>query len=169
MKNAVRLIIGTILGLGIAYAAFVFLATHSGHPNTRASDFVPNAVKAAVQPWPVRAKTMLERMLSGGSAEPVASSSLAAIHPTGKSPKLAGFEVLPNGDGLSVKMKIDWQGGILGTAYSTIIVWELNEKNHIRAAATQDNSPTGIADPNAKQLDDYFRTDFYPILCKNLQ
>lgn len=169
MKNLIRIVVGTLLGLCIIVFVLTFLARKNGHPNVTVSDFVPNAVKAAVEPWNTRAQVTLGKMLQGKDASTIAASAINCVHPTGKNPSLSAFEVRPNGNGISTKFEISWQGGFTSTAYKTIIVWECNNQSHVRASASQDTAPVQITAEAQKKLDEYFRTEIYPVLCQNLK
>jgi hypothetical protein len=45
----------------------------------------------------------------------------------------------------------------------TDVAWELDEQGHIAATIASDNAPISVAASNARQLDEYFRGEVYPI------
>jgi hypothetical protein len=169
MKKIIRIIVVAILVLLIgAIALTIYLNTH-GHPDVRVADFVPNAVKATVQPWNVRAQAMIPKMFEGENRQTIAKSIQGIAHPTGKNPQFGSLDVRPSGDGISARFEIAWQGGLSANDYKTVVIWECTQQNHLRAEVTADSAPIAADKANLKKLDDYFRTEIYPALCKDLQ
>ena len=169
MKRIIKIVAIAIALLVIGAAGLtMYLNTH-GHPEVRVSDFVPNAAKAVVQPWNVRAQTTVDKMFQAGNRQTVANTIQGVTHPTGKNPQMRSVDVRPNGDGISTRFEVDWQGGFSASNYKTIVVWQCTQQNHLLAEVTQDTAPITADAANLKKLDDYFRTEIFPALCKNLQ
>ena len=61
------------------------------------------------------------------------------------------------GDRLSIRLRVDWQGGFSGTPHSTVVVWETRRRGHIKAQIIQDTAPTPVF--NKQRLDELFRAD----------
>jgi len=116
-------------------------------------------------PWIDRADTTTRTMLAGPSGLTAAKIIQAITHPTGKNPSLRTFDVRRMGDRISVRLSTSWQGGFVGTDYTTVVVWEFSEGGHISAKVIADD--TMIGPGNARQLDDYFRLEFFPVLRSN--
>ncbi len=169
MKKLIKIIVAVILLLVIgAVTLTIYLNTH-GHPEVRVADFVPNAVKATVQPWNVRAQAIIPKMFEGENRQTIAKVIQGVTHPTGKNPQFESVDVRPSGDGISTRFEVSWQGGLSSKSYKTIVVWESTQQKHLRAEVTADTAPIAADAANLKKLDDYFRTEIYPTLCKNLQ
>jgi zinc-ribbon domain len=151
----------------VGWFAYHFLLGREGRDavNIVASKTV---VGAEIIPWADRADSALRAMMGGQSAQVIATSIRRITHPSGESERLTDFEVRKVSDGLSVRFNVAWNGGILGTAYSTVVIWELNEHQHVRAVVTQDNGPFGVDGENKQRLEEYFRTEVYPLLISNL-
>ena len=169
MKRITKIIVGAIATLVIAVTGLTLYLNAHGHPGVRVSDFIPNAAKAIVQPWNVRAQAMVEKMFQTENKQTVSKVIQGITHPTGKNPQMQSVDVRPNGDGISTRFEVDWQGGFSSGNYKTIVVWQCTQQSHVLAEVTQDTAPIAADAANLKKLDDYFRTEIFPALCKNLQ
>jgi len=136
-----------LIGLGVLLAAV--LTTFTAHTQP--------------QPWPVRVKLTLIRMLDGPGGVTVAQTIQRITHPTGSDANLQNWDVQPVGDGVQVKLYVTWSGG-LGAAHTTAVAWDFNRRHHRSAAVLSDNAPFPVAEKNARQLETYFRDQLYPYL-----
>jgi len=134
----------------------------------------PTVVKVAetatipFKSWTEQAEGKLNQMMEGKSAQGLASHVQAITHPTGKSPKLSSFSIRRVGEQLSVRFDVTWKGGVSASDYTTRVVWELDKDHHIRATVTDDNAPFAPDAASKQKLDEYFRTECYPVLVSNL-
>src|SRR5580698_5806213 len=90
---------------------------------------VAAVAQAQPQPWPVRAKLTLIRMLQGPSGVAVAQSVQRITHPTGSDANLQNYDIQHVGDGMSVKLYVTWSGG-LGAAHTTVVAWDFDYRHH---------------------------------------
>lgn len=128
-------------------------------------------VAGRVVPWVDRAETAVRNMLDGQDGA-VASSIQTLTHPTGENPSLGGYVVRRVGDRLSVRISVNWQGGLVkmdgrGANYTTDVVWELSEAGHASTTIVSDTSAIKVSRANARRLDDWFRAEMYPVLHDN--
>jgi hypothetical protein len=162
-------VIIAIFLFAITIAGLVIYAHRHGQPEARAADFVPAAIKTLGVPWNTRAENTLTQMMHGVDGSSIALSALKIAHPTGKTPQLTTFTVNPSGAGITASFEVSWQGELSGKIYKTLVIWECNQQSHLRGSVTQDTAPTAVTDKAQSQLDEYFRTEVYPVLCKDLQ
>ena len=120
-----------------------------------------------VIPWADRTESALRRLMDGPSGAAAARSIQNITHPTGDSARLRAYEVRRTSSTICVRISTSWQGGFTGTDYTTDIVWEFGETRHISATVISDDALVGVSDEAARHLDDYFRLEFYPVLCSN--
>ena len=133
----------------------------------------PGATTAApAQPgepsWMDRADDAVTGMLNGASGPAAAQSIQSIAHPTGGSASLAAFDVRHAGANLSVRLTVNWSGG-LGANHTTVVVWTFNRNEHVAARILSDNSPIHVVAANAQQLDRYFQNEMYPVLQNNVR
>lgn len=125
-----------------------------------------------VVPWADRAETALRGMLDGHDGATIAHSIQAITHPTGENSSLGGYVVRRVGDRLSVRISVNWQGGLLkvdgrGANYTTDVVWDFGEGDHVSTTVISDTSVIAVSRTNARRLDDWFRVELYPVLHAN--
>jgi len=141
-----------------------------GYPST--ISLAPPAINRAA-PWIERAEKVLPWLLAGETGATVATAVTARTHTYWKKPSLKGYDVIRMGDRISVRISINWQGSIIshadgsGNVYTTNVVWEFSERGHVSATVT---SESGSGMPNAgeaRQVDEWFRNELYPILYQN--
>ena len=89
-------------------------------------------------------------------------------HPTGSGSNLRTYDVRRVGSQLSVRISTSWRGGLSGDNYTTDVVWEFDGTRHIAATVVFDSALVGVANLNARKLDDFFRLEFYPVLRSNV-
>lgn len=128
-----------------------------------------SGVVGRVVPWGDRAETALRGMLDGRNGAIVASSIQSITHPTGENPSLGDYSVRRVGDRLSVRISVNWQGGLLklggrGANYTTAVAWEFSEGGHVSTTVVSDTSVIDVSRANARRLDDWFRAELYPVL-----
>jgi hypothetical protein len=116
-----------------------------------------------VVPWLDRADAVARQVLSD-SRQTIADSIKSIAHPSAGSATMSDFAVRRVGDQISVRMIVDWKGGFLGTANRTVVVWEFGESGHLRTALLEDSGAFGVGDSNKQQLDEYFRSEIYPVV-----
>src|SRR4029077_6664618 len=114
--------------------------------------------------WVQRATEEVNRMMTGVNGPKIASSIQVATHPTGSNPKLESFQVRQVGQDLSVRIDVNWHGGLTKTLYTTRVVWEFNHEHHIRPSITDDSAAVKAEPANLRSLDEYFRTECYAVL-----
>lgn len=132
-------------------------------PGTTVTTNRPPSSSDASQPWVDRAMPAVARLMKSGEGERIARSIQQLTHPSGNNPQLRAFNVVPHGRRAVVQISTAWQGGFTGSHYVTDVVWELDEQGHVSATIASDNAPISVAASNARQLDDYFRSEVYPI------
>lgn len=161
MKKILRIVF-----VVIAIVATFLLAFILGRPAIRTAT---STVVKTVVPWSDRAELHLKQhLLTGESGQNVAATIQGISHPTGKSPKLGSVQILHVGEALNVRIDVNWKGGLLGTDYTTVLVWEFSKNAHTKASITQDSAPTSVSLENQKKLDEYFRTECFAKLKSNL-
>jgi len=101
-------------------------------------------------------------LMAGKQGSNIATNIQRITHPSGNSPILGQVKVANNEGTIVVRIPVAWRGGILGGLYTTIVMWDFNQKRHGSATVLQDNSPTAVASKNAQQLDGFFRDNLYP-------
>jgi hypothetical protein len=126
---------------------------------------LPLAVLA--EAWPDKAEPMLKKMLDEQGAQ-LAKTIVGITHPSGKEPEMEKTRILKVHDNLNVTLVVKWRGGLTKDAHETEVFWELSKERHIKAEVTQDTAPVKVDRPHAKKLDEYFRTELYPVLISNL-
>lgn len=159
-----RLIVALAVFVGILAFGYKFLLSSD-------SKFLVNRIASNsglnVTPWIDRAQAALQAMVDQGQLETIGKSSLAVIHPTGAYTRSKLLGIRKEGDDLVLEFQIDWKGGLLGTGYGTWVRWRSNKQGHVRAEIIQDNALMAAAEPNRRQLDEYFHTAVWPALSKN--
>jgi hypothetical protein len=125
-----------------------------------------SGVVGKVVPWADRAETALRQMMDGSFGASMARTIRGITHPTGSDARLRSYDVRRMGDRISVRISTDWQG-LSDASYTTDVVWEFDEAHHIVAEVVSDNALFSVAAENARQLDEYFRREFYPVLWTN--
>lgn len=121
-----------------------------------------------VTPWIDRADTAMRDMLNKPvNQQNIAGPILGITHPSGSNPSLTKWIVEKEGQTLSVTLDVAWKGGLIGTARTIQVVWRCNEAGPIRASVTKDDAPIGQDEASLKKLDDYFRTEVWPVLFNN--
>jgi hypothetical protein len=142
------------------------VAATSPSSESSASNATPSeqpAVALVEQPgvsWADRADAVVTNILNRrGTA--IATSIVRIIHPYDLPDRLRRFEVRHEGDGLSVLLKIGWEGDHGGGYHTTLVTWEFDQRQH-RHAEASDNSGYSVTDP--VRLDAYFRDELYPLI-----
>lgn len=153
------------IAVGAVAALMIMRGGPSGLPPTLESGGPAQASSPA--PWVDRADVELRSMLNEGAGATVAQAIQRITHPTGSGASLEGLEIRHVGIALSVRLSVRWTGG-LGAEHTTVVAWNLNGSNHGGANVLADSSPIPIARSNARQLDQYFANDVYPILRSRL-
>ena len=121
-----------------------------------------------ITPWIDRAESGLEAQLMQPAQRTIFGKSvITSLHPIGTFHELSSHRIERHGNVLQLELTAAWKGGLLGTAYSTTVVWECNEKGHIKTVVTQDNGPFGFGQSNLDALDKWFRTEVWPIVDSN--
>ena len=124
-------------------------------------------------PWIDRAEPTLRAMLNGASGPIVATKIQTITHSSGKRPSLKSYDVRRMGAKISVRLSINWQGGIIsygdgsGNVYTIDVVWEFSERGHISATIVFDNGVVRANTTERKEVDEWFRNEVYPLLYQN--
>lgn len=141
--------------------------------------FIPKESKQAINlvaanagititPWIDRAESGLEVLLTKTDQQAVFGESIiGSLHPTGTFHELTSYRIGRRGNIMQLKLTAAWRGGVLGTAYSTTVVWECNEDGPIKVIVAEDNSPFGFAQENLDALDRWFRSEVWLIVNSN--
>lgn len=127
-----------------------------------------SGVAAKLVPWPDRAEPVLRPFLSA-NADLIARAVQGITHPSGKEPDLQEFDVAKLSDRVQVTIKVTWKGGVIGTQYQTVVVWELAESGHVSATVLYDTALTKVAEQNREQLDVFFRSKVYPSAYRSIE
>jgi len=121
-------------------------------------------VKEALTDLPSRADATAVRLRQMG--DQLAAAILGKLHPTGKAPVLKAVEARALPTGIAVVIASEWQGGILGNPYTTIVRWEFNERRHIATVVPKDTAAIVYSADALKALDRYFESQLYPAMMK---
>jgi hypothetical protein len=96
----------------------------------------------------------------------LAAAILSKLHPTGKAPVLKGVEARATPTGVAVLIATEWHGGIMGTAYTTLVRWEFNERRHIGAGLSKDTAAISASHDAIEGLNKFFESQLYPAVMK---
>lgn len=119
-------------------------------------------------PWIDRAEKVLPTLLDGTNGSLVATAIQTITHSQGNKPRLKTYEIRRMGDRISLRVSINFEAAVLRDSsgnpvvYTTDVIWDFSEQGHVSAKVTADNATWGPG--GAKQLDDWFRNEFYPSL-----
>jgi hypothetical protein len=113
-----------------------------------------------VIPWTARADTAARKLIELNK-DKIAAAIQATTHPTGSSPSMTNYKVSKLPDRILVEMTVAWKGGFVRGDYSTVVAWEIAEKNDPHARVTFDSALTRVEPKNARELNDYFFTKVY--------
>lgn len=127
-----------------------------------------SGVAAKLVPWPDRAEPVLRPFMSS-NADLIARAVQGIAHPSGREPDLQEFDVAKLSDRVQVTIKVAWKGGVIGTQYQTVVVWELAESGHVSATVLYDTALTQVAEQNREQLDTFFRSKVYPAAYRSIE
>jgi hypothetical protein len=152
---------------GLVVAALVVYALVPGGRQSVDELAAQGGPLGRVVPWLDRAESALRRLMDGPSGATAASVIQRTTHPTGTGARLRSYDVRRLKDSINVRISTSWEGGFTGAGYTTDVVWEFDEARHLSAVVVSDDALVGVAAENARSLDDYFRLEFYPVLCSN--
>jgi hypothetical protein len=153
--------------VGLVVAVVVVYALGSGARESVDDLASRSGALGRVVPWADRAESTLRRMMESPSGIRVASVIQSTTHPTGTGGRLRSYDIRRMKRAINVRISTSWEGGFTGASYRTDVVWEFDEAHHISATVVFDDALVGVAAENARSLDDYFRLEFYPVLCSN--
>jgi len=102
------------------------------------------------------------RLLCSGMLTTLASELLKDTHPSGKSPRVVGYQVVNNERQAIAIIKFEWSGGLSGARYTTTVEWALTTFTHVAARVVADSAPFAVDAAHARLLDDYFRYQAFP-------
>ena len=156
MKRTYSILLAVVV-IAIAVCSVLFV---SKLVSSRRDASPPKDVTRLI-PWTTKADIVARKLLEGESGENVAKSIQGIAHPTGTDAKFSRGDVLMVGDKMSVTIAADWRGGLSGGSYTTVVVWEFDERQHRGTQVLSDNAPFAVEAANLKQLDEYFRTQVY--------
>lgn len=121
-----------------------------------------------LKPWSLAGKHSAARTLEGDSLNIVVKTIQAVTHPTGRDPQMHDLSIDMDDDGvLSVKITVDWIGGLVGGHYRTIVLWKCDKNRDRGLTIVSDNAPFEIEDSNLERLKDYFHDEIYTNVIKN--
>ena len=109
--------------------------------------------------WNLRAAETVKASLTNYvNTQNVVNAILSYTHPTGNNATLASVETAKSLDygTLTVKITINWDGGLSGHGYATSVSWKFNRFKHIEATVSSDNAAFAVSDENKLKLDKYF-------------
>ena len=166
-RSPIRGIVGLVCLIIIASVCYKLFVSQETKDDV---NMLASATGLGIQliPWVDRADTMLRAMLEGPTKDAIASTIQGVAHPSGEKPVMRDFDIRKVGDRISARFSVGWRGGVLGTTYTTVVVWEFDKNQYSKATVVEDDASFAVGSPNAKQLDDYFRTEVYATLRRNL-
>jgi hypothetical protein len=82
--------------------------------------------------------------------------------------RLRSYDIRRMRNSINVRISTSWEGGFTGAGYTTDVVWEFDEARHLSTVVVSDDAPVGASADDARRLNDYFRLEFYPVLCSNV-
>ena len=108
--------------------------------------------------WQKKAEKALTASVNDGVAEKIRTIT----HTTGKNGEVKSLSVEADGTGVVVSIAIRWNGGVLGTLYTTVIRWRFNSTDHLSSGVESDTAPGKVGQEKMTQLDDYLRKKLLP-------
>ncbi|MCY3019755.1 MAG: hypothetical protein NTW87_12090 [Planctomycetota bacterium] len=106
--------------------------------------------------WQRRATKAAEAVMDG---EGLGEKLRTILHPTGKNGDLTKVCIGNDGPGIVVTMEVRWAGGLVGSLYTTIVTWRLNEKvGHVSATVDRDDALVRASEKRRAYLDEFCRT-----------
>jgi len=116
--------------------------------------------------WADRASAAVTRAFDANGPT-IAQAIKVATHPMGpREASLSGVEVRRAGRGLSVEVTVGWNGGMGLGDYTTVVVWNFDERQHRQATVFSDTSPFSPKNPG--QLDGFFRDQVFPLVMSSM-
>lgn len=158
------LIIALVLGAGWG----AYKLSDQGTKDVVHALALESGVAAKLVPWPDRAEPVLRPFMSSNAGK-IAGAIQAITHPSGKDPDLEEFDIAKLSDRVQVTIKITWKGGVIGTQYQTVVIWELAESGHVSATVLYDTALTHVAEQNKEQLDTFFGSKVYPAAYRSIE
>jgi hypothetical protein len=161
-KRKVRpaVVIGAlVLGIG----AYVFIARPTRDDlNRLASSAGFHAV-----PWTDRAQTQANDIYAQiGSS--LATTMVNIIHPSGQNATLVSHATTAEGGGIIVShFELAWKSGQTGQKNTTLVEWRCSEEGYTSAAVGADSATTPVSQRSIVLLDEYLRTNIFPLVKKN--
>jgi hypothetical protein len=139
-----------------------------------ASPVAREAIKAAaiaigipITSWEDRAKVVASNIYDQRGTD-IAANVLRIMHPAGKEPQLAAYGISVEAGQLVSRFEVSWQlSG--GTINITSIEWRCSRTGHVSARLAGENGTNQPSSRNSAQLDDYFGTELYPLLVRNIK
>lgn len=116
-----------------------------------------------VVPWATKAEAALGEIFSDGKALRVISEGiLKIIHHSGTDAMVTDFSSEKKGDEAVIcRLVLQWKGGLSGSEYQTVLIWELGKNLHGSVRVESDNAPVSITAEELGELDKYFETVLY--------
>lgn len=151
----IAFVVVIIVGSGLV-AAKVFMAGKSNLASMAASTGL-----SIVTPWTDRAQPVIQNALTGEIGNAIGSSIQKITHPTGKYPNLRNVATNKSDNHLVVVFSVDWQGGIMGMPYTTVVEWRFDENKSFGIKIVSDSALIPIAHQNFQQLEEFFNVDVY--------
>lgn len=156
-KLAVAVVV-LFVGIYVAY----HLANQDGKDNINHL-VAATGVGSQVIPWSERADTAVRAVVEVNQTV-LAESVQGITHPSGSSPVLVRTVTRKMGDGVLVKMTVEWAGGFTGERYQTVVAWEFDKESSRGVKIIADNAAFGVGAENLNALNEYFRMEIYPIV-----
>lgn len=149
-----------VVGLLVVAVVFVYERVLSQEAK-EVVNIVAASQGVTITPWSDRAQAVLNQYSTRDRAA-IAKQALAITHPSGVFGRSSRWQAVEREGAIALIFSIDWQGGLLGTDYSTTVEWRANENGHISATVGADTAPTNVASANREMLDDYFEAKVWP-------
>lgn len=148
-----------VLGIG----AYVFIA----RPTRDDFNRLASCAGFHLVPWTDRAQTQANDIYAQiGSS--LAATMVNILHPSGQNATLASHATTVEGGGILVShFELAWKSGQTGLKNTTLVEWRCSEEGYTSAAIGADSATTPVSQKNIAQLDEYLRTNIFPLVKKN--
>lgn len=114
----------------------------------------------------VMARRILASLDEGCNRDRLARAILCRTHPSGTNPSVTLVQVFrtqdwaANCEALTIQVTLNWNGGLTGCGYTTVVSWRVNAGRHLRASLTFDDAVIPVSAANKLRLNTYFQEVF---------
>ena len=160
-----KIFVGIFIVLG---GIWLFFNLSGKEGKSAVSQFVADSgIGKQVIPWPDRAEAVANSLVQPNQQN-IANAIQGIAHPTGKNPSLVSYRISKLNNSVIVEFQVSWQGGFVGNGYTTVVIWEISESNHVQARITDDTATVAVDANHARQLNDYFYSKVYPAFVEGM-